>query len=281
MHIVVNLCQALFLIIALMVVVSYVIRKYELDNRSADSATPHEKAGFRDAALGLLGEIIVAFLCLIIYPFGRFSEPRSFSRLSPGDRPVILCHGYMHNRAAFFFIIHRLKKAGLKNLVAPNFLPISASIPRFAERLSEVVTLVISQTGCERVNLVGHSMGGLVVRYYIEHCGGASHVGKAIMLGTPNFGTKMAVLSPFETAKQFRIDSPLITDLNKSFSPRDSVEFISLWSDFDNIVVPPENAKLPEPCENIMIRGVGHLALLFSNQVITQLTRALSERSAV
>ena len=281
MHIVVNLFQALFLIITLLVIVSYVIRKFEIDNRGADSMTPREKAGFRDIALGILGEIVAAFVCLILYPVGRFSEPRSLSGLSFGNRPVILCHGYMHNRAAFFFINHQLKKVGLKNLVSPNFLPVSASIPRFAEQLADVVALVVSHTGCDRVNLVGHSMGGLVIRYYIEHYGGAARVGKAIMLGTPNFGTTMAVLSPFETAGQFRLDSPLITNLNESFSPRDSVEYISIWSDFDNIVVPPENAKMPEPCTNIMVRGVGHLALLFSNQVIGQLKLALSEESVM
>lgn len=278
MHIIHIFFQAVFFFIILTVVLSYIIRTYELGSRKEKAVEDYEKRELRDGALGILGEIMAVFISIILYPLGRIWGENSFSSLAPGQRPVIFCHGYMHNRSAFFFMMYRLKKAGLRNLFAPNFSPLSGSVSSFAGRLSEIVSLAVSQTGSERVDLVGHSMGGLVVRYYIENLGGASFVNKAVTLGSPHLGTKMAVLSPFESAKQFRIDSPLITGFETAQPPRDSVELVSIWSDFDNVVIPPENAKLPEPNENIMVREAGHLALLFSPQVIGHVQRLLAEK---
>jgi triacylglycerol esterase/lipase EstA (alpha/beta hydrolase family) len=187
----------------------------------------------------------------------------------------------MHNRSAFLFIIHHLRKAGMNNLIPPNFRPVSGSISDFAAQLAAAVNLAIQRTGSEKVDLVGHSMGGLIIRFYIEHLGGSSHVSRAVLLGAPVLGTKMAVLSPFKTAQQFRLDSPLVAELNASHSSTNSVNYISIWSDFDNMIIPPENAKMPAPSENIMVRGVGHVALLFSRQVITQLKNTLLKGSAV
>jgi pimeloyl-ACP methyl ester carboxylesterase len=275
MHIVLNLFQAFLLIVALTVIVSYVLLKYELDNRKDDAAARGERIGARDAILGIIGEIGAAVICIVLYPFGWLPERVLYPGVPPGEKPLVLCHGYLHNRSAFLFIGYRLRRAGLKNLIVPNFRPASASVAQFAERLSEAVEYAISQTGCTEVDIVGHSMGGLVVRHYIEHCGGSSRVGKAVMLGSPVHGTKMAVLSPLTTARQFRIDSPLVAGAGNSDPSWDSVEVVSIWSDFDNIVIPPENARVPEPGKNIVVRGVGHLALLFSGQVFFQLKKIL------
>lgn len=62
------------------------------------------------------------------------------------------------------------------------------SISTYAQRLSNVVELVKFRTGRNKVNIVAHSMGGLVAREYINN-GGESSVHKLIMIGTPNHGT--------------------------------------------------------------------------------------------
>jgi triacylglycerol esterase/lipase EstA (alpha/beta hydrolase family) len=280
MHIILNLFQVLLLLIVLVVGVSYIIRKYEVENKKSEAVERRERANLLEAALGVLGEVAAVLITIILYPFGYIPGGASSSRLVPGRKAVILCHGYMHNRSAFFLLAYRLRRAGLRNLIAPNFLPASASVPHFAEILSETVNSAISQTGCDMVDIVGHSMGGLVLRYYIDNLGGETRVKKAVTLGSPNHGTTMAVLGLFASARQFRIDSALIAEMGRSQRSMDSVERIAIWSDFDNIVIPPENAKLPEPAESIRVHGIGHVALLFSNQVFVQLKRVLSEEPA-
>jgi len=110
----------------------------------------------------------------------------------------------------------------------------------------------------------------------MEKLDGASGVETAITLGTPNRGTKMAALGLFETASQFRPDSALITELAQTPSSCSGVNMVSVWSDFDNVVLPAENASLPEPCTNIVVSSVGHVALLFSRRVFDHVCREIA-----
>ncbi len=63
----------------------------------------------------------------------------------------------------------------------------SESIENYAIRLKELIEMVKSNTGASKVNLVTHSMGGLVAREYITLFGEES-VDKLILIGTPNKG---------------------------------------------------------------------------------------------
>ena len=277
MRIVLSLFQILFFVIVLAVFVSYIIRRYELGNRDAAMEGAYDKVSVGERALGIAGEIVAALLSVVLYPFGYLAGGSSPAKLKSGERPVILCHGYMHNRSAFFLLHHRLRKAGWHNVVSPNFRPATASIPDFASQLADAVAIALVSSGSDDVDLVGHSMGGLVVRYFIQNLGGASCVRMAVTLGSPHRGSKMAALGLFGTAEQFRSDSSLIMGLDAANTP---VSMTAIWSDFDNIVLPPENARLPEPCRNIMVRSIGHIALLLSGRVFDQLRRVLSETPA-
>ncbi len=278
MHIILKLAQSLVFLVTLAVIVSYIIRRYELGNR-------REEAGGKEpsvarAALGIAGEAAAVLVSIVLYPCGWMAGGASVSRIQHGQRPVILCHGYMHNRSAFIVLRHRLRKAGWSNAVAPNFRPASAGISRFAERLSETVDLALLRSGCDKVDLVGHSMGGLVARYFVERLGGAPRVNTVITLGSPHLGTKTAALGVLGSARQFRPDSPLISELKRSAEAGGPANTTAIWSDFDNVVLPPENARLPEPAGDVPVRGVGHVAMLFSGRVFGEVRRILSETSA-
>ena len=58
-----------------------------------------------------------------------------------------------------------------------------------AMQLQEKITEVLSITGANRVNIVAHSMGGLVVRYYIQNLMVTRDVEKFAMIATPNRGS--------------------------------------------------------------------------------------------
>ncbi len=273
-----HIAEILALAVTLSVTMTYVIRRYEIENGD-QSTTVYGAFSPFERVLAVLSEIAAALVCILLYPLGYLIGEYPAGGLRPGERPVILCHGYNHNRSAFFLMRYRLRKAGCNNVVMPNFVPASATVARFAEQLAEKATAVITETGADRVDLVGHSMGGLVIRYFIEKLGGASLVGTAITLGSPHGGTKMAALGLFGSSRQFRMDSELIRELNRS-SSEDAPRMLAIWSEFDNIVLPPENATLPEPCENFMVGNVGHIALLFSSRVFGKIARTLGEGRA-
>ncbi len=60
-------------------------------------------------------------------------------------------------------------------------------IPMYAENLNAIIERVTYCTGAEKVDIIAHSMGGIVTRYYIEHAN-ATNIRKLIMLATPNHG---------------------------------------------------------------------------------------------
>ena len=63
----------------------------------------------------------------------------------------------------------------------------SESIDTYALRLKDIMELVKERTGKPKVNIIAHSMGGLVARRYIQIFG-AGDVDKLIMVATPNKG---------------------------------------------------------------------------------------------
>lgn len=279
MHIIFNLIQILFAIIAVAVCVSYLIRRYEIGNRERAETAGGRTASAVEVALGVAGEIVAVFVSVLLYPLGFIMKDTAYSTLRRGERPIILCHGYMHNKSAFLLMARRLRRAGRNNVLAINFGPPSEEAPHFARRLVEAVNSALVYSGCEKVDLIGHSMGGLVVRYYVEKLDGAPSVNRAITLGAPNRGTKTAALGLFRSAGQFRPTSSLIKGFEEQTGGADQARMVSIWSDFDSVVLPPENARLPEPYENVMIRGVGHVALLYSGRVFEKIKSVLETGS--
>ena len=50
--------------------------------------------------------------------------------------------------------------------------------------------------GYERIHVIGHSLGGLITRYYVQRLGGDSRVHTLVTLGTPHQGTQLARAAP-------------------------------------------------------------------------------------
>ncbi|MFQ7241354.1 esterase/lipase family protein [Agathobaculum sp.] len=68
------------------------------------------------------------------------------------------------------------------------------SIETGAAQLARTVRRAMRETGCDRVNLIAHSKGGLEARYLISGMGWGRHVASLSMLSTPNRGSRVAEL---------------------------------------------------------------------------------------
>ncbi|WP_381562147.1 esterase/lipase family protein [Streptomyces eurythermus] len=110
--------------------------------------------------------------------------------------PVVLVHGTFENRYAnWAALAPRLKRAGYcvyaLNYGAAEAAPLKATgdIVASAGQLAAFVDRVRTSTGAAKVDLVGHSQGGLMPRYYIDRLGGAAKVARLVALTPPNHGT--------------------------------------------------------------------------------------------
>ena len=275
MHIVFHIIHILFVAVVVTILASYAVRRYEVGAGAGEAGG--DRLSLAEAALGVAREIGAVFLAIMLYPLGFIMRDTDLTTLIHGERPIILCHGYMHNKSAFLLMGHRLRKIGRNNVVTLNFGPPSRRVPFFAERLSEAVKTALARTGVEKVDLVGHSMGGLVVRYFIERLEGAGSVNAAVTLGAPHLGAKTAVFGIFKSAEQFMPDSDLIAELNEAAPSRRTVKMTAVWSDFDSVVLPSENARLPAPHTNVKVGGVGHVTMLLSERIFDEVRRATSK----
>jgi triacylglycerol esterase/lipase EstA (alpha/beta hydrolase family) len=124
----------------------------------------------------------------------------------------------------------------------------------------------------ERVNIIGHSMGGLDSRWYIEQNGGEKYVDTLVTLATPHHGTltsRFASLTP--GGKKLAMSSDVIQTL-KNDGLSDEVEYVALWSPRDRAVNPSRSAKLPDDYRtnvtNIEIGSYSHLEMLWKKSVV-------------
>lgn len=119
-----------------------------------------------------------------------------------------------------------------------------------AAALADHVASVRASTGASRVDLVGHSQGGLVARSFVKSFGGAAQVDSLITLGTPSHGTAVAnivgVLGPvcFTACQQMTIGSSYLADLNAGDDSIGSVAYTNIATIYDELVVPYTSAFL-------------------------------------
>jgi hypothetical protein len=88
-------------------------------------------------------------------------------------------------------------------------------IEQSAEELSSFVNFVLFATGASKVDLVGHSQGGMMPNYYIKFLSGASKVNELIGLAPSNHGTTAGGLSTL--LEKFPFAQELVSSLAEYF----------------------------------------------------------------
>jgi pimeloyl-ACP methyl ester carboxylesterase len=199
--------------------------------------------------------------------------------IAASGTPIVLVHGIADNRSAFAVLRRTLRRRGYGRITTVNYSPLTSDVRQAAEYLAEHVERVCAQTGYDEVFIVGHSLGGIIARYYIQRLGGDERVNTAITLGSPHAGTQTARLLPLKVTRQLRPGSELMRELALPANCR--TRFVAIYSDRDEIVVPNRSAKLEHPdlqVTRIRVHGVGHLSLLVDREVVHTVADALTER---
>lgn len=199
------------------------------------------------------------------------TAPVPRSRTPPTRNPVILVPGYALNRGTMALLAAFLRRRGWTHVHSINNRPRSTSLPVYARHLSQVVDELRRATGATKVDLVGHSMGGIISAFYVNRMGGAEFVGRIVTMGTPWRGTQMHVWGWRRQARDLRPGSEVIADIQH---PR--VPSVSIWSEGDFIVHPNRHAVAPG-VRDIELPWTGHLEMLLRPKVWHTVAQALSD----
>jgi pimeloyl-ACP methyl ester carboxylesterase len=196
------------------------------------------------------------------------------------DRPpVLLIHGFLGTRGSMFPLERRLISDGFTvfsfNLGTIN----TRDIRRSAFLIHRKIESILGQTPVKRIDIVGHSMGGLIGLYYVKKLGGHEKVRRLLMMGTPIKGTwsaafGIATLGLWSSSSwQLLPGSTFLRDLAEGPLPP-SVEYFTLAAARD-WVCPLDSTELGGATS--LTVPLGHSSLVVSEDVYERIRWALTK----
>ncbi|MFB7323617.1 MULTISPECIES: esterase/lipase family protein [unclassified Streptomyces] len=195
-------------------------------------------------------------------------------------RPVVLVHGtfgnsidnwlslapYLKDRGYCVFSLDYGQLPGV-----PLFYGLGP-IDKSAEQLSAFVDKVLTATGAARADLVGHSQGGMMPRYYLKFLGGAAKVNALVGIAPDNHGTTLSGLTnllPYfpgasdllKTATPGLADqiagSAFLAKLNEGGDTVPGVRYTVIATKYDEVATPWRSQYLTGPdVRNVLLQDL-------------------------
>jgi len=259
--------------------------------------------------VGTIGDALVA------YAFSPTTVPGandgSCRPTAAHPRPIVLVHGTAENMGFNWAALSPMLKNAGYCVFALNygdnlFLSLGHrveglnSVASSAKELQTFVNGVLAKTGASKVDIVGHSQGGLMPNYYLKRLGGASKVGTLVGLAPSNHGTTLSGLTSIGTslgilgvanvflgaATPSLVDQQVGSPFQKAlWADGDTVpgpRYVVIETNKDSIVTPYTNAFLTGPnVTNILIQNqcpddaTGHIGLAFDSPALQNVMNVL------
>jgi len=196
--------------------------------------------------------------------------------------PVLLIHGYFATRGSLHLLERHLAERGHVVMSYPLGPVNLGDIRTSAGLIARKVESIVAQTGVTQVDIVGHSMGGLVGLYYLKRLGGKDRVRRLVLLGTPAHGTWSALLglvtAPVGLASlQLLPGSPFLRDLAETPLPP-GAEVTSIGAERDWLA-PVGSTVLHGGARNLLV-ATGHSGLLVEEAVADVVARVLQGKTS-
>ncbi len=192
--------------------------------------------------------------------------PRDLAPVVPaardGEDVIVLIHGFFASAGAFRPMRARLERETGARVASFTHAP-GQSVRTIARTLAQVVDRV---PRAARVHLVGHSLGGIVARWYVQELGGHARVTQTISLASPFGGAPLARKLPYFVGRDLHGESATLARLRHG--PHASrVPHTSIIAGDDHLVVPEASGAFHHG-EVVVLAGRSHNSLLFDRDVV-------------
>jgi pimeloyl-ACP methyl ester carboxylesterase len=189
--------------------------------------------------------------------------------------PVLLVHGYAATECVWTPLRRVLVQAGFGHVVSFHYDSFAADPVAVSGELTRQAMRTLAAAGAPRIHLVGHSLGGLMVRRALAESAVLSmQTASAVTIASPHRGALLAHIAPGRCA---RIMQRGTRSEPPGFDAPGPVRWLAYYSDADR-VVPPASARLDDPrygAANVLIPGAGHLTICRDAQLIRSLVPEL------
>lgn len=209
----------------------------------------HVSSPRRLLLISALALVVVAAVVLGIVLALRGSSSVTSLGQQPTPPPVVLVSGYGGDGRDVEPMVAALRDQGRTVAIFPAVADNTGDLSEQASLLDVFVTGELAKTGSEAVDVIGFSAGGVVVRLWVLDHGGQSVARRVLTIAAPHHGTELARLGstlglcPL-ACQQLDPDSDLLTRLNSGDETPDGTDWITMWSESDRTVTPPDTAKL-------------------------------------
>jgi pimeloyl-ACP methyl ester carboxylesterase len=184
--------------------------------------------------------------------------------------PVVLVHGFGMSQAGWSALGRALQARGVV-LATLSYRPWGTSVEQVAHQLVRTVRELIDRTGADKVHLVGHSLGGVIIAQALTDDRLAGRVDAVVTIGSPFGGSPWASLLPIGAMVQaLRTGSPLLRRLATAPTPP-GVRWLCIASTLD-VIVPLRRTTPPGRwVRHVTLSKAGHAGMLLDPQVINHI----------
>ena len=191
-----------------------------------------------------------------------------------GDRDVVmLVHG-LFATAGVLRPLRREIEAQSGAFTTSFTHPPGPGIRRVA---SEIARAVRKISGAARIHLIGHSIGGVAVRYFVQELGSDPRVVQTLSIGSPFGGAGPARFFPAPVGRDIEPGSALLEQLAHGASKRLGVPHLSIAGLEDHVV--PRGAHLAAG-DRLSVPGCGHNSLLYHPRVVSAVVERIRQVQA-
>lgn len=188
--------------------------------------------------------------------------------------PVLLVHGLGGSTSGWIALVGALSALGV-TVATVGYQPFGTSVERLAERLADRVADLLAATGADKVHLVGHSLGGVLIAQALADGLLADQIDTIVTIATPFGGSPWAQLIPFGAiVKALRSGSPVLSRLALASVP-EGVQWLAITAGSDRIVPGRRSVPTQATVRTLSVQGVGHLRVRVQPQVVNSIVQAL------
>lgn len=268
---------ALFAAIAVSAMIQaplYALRWYELSNRNYDAghtwlnAIAWRRFWPLRVFLWECAYLVIYSVIYVIYftgtAFRRKQAPFDPGAMVKGKPVVILIHGLMAQPAHFWLMKRRFARRAVPNAIAFGYDSLNGSMDGHIEKLRDLILRIHAKTGISEVILIGHSLGGLVAFEYTRKWGGSGEVKAVVAMGSPFRGSRITAMALTRSARRLHPTGPRVAE---TLSSGINASFLSLYSRYDQLILPYTNSEHPHAGVNREIDLCGHTGFYFNRGV--------------
>ncbi len=196
--------------------------------------------------------------------------------------PVLLVHGIWDSSSRLSPLRSGLVLRGVRSVHAVDLVPNDgrAPIPTLGAIVAREAARLRAESGSERIDIVGFSMGALVSRWFVQRGGGRDVVRRFVSISGPHHGTVTAYALPFAGVRDMRPRSALLSELGADADPFGNVEVHCVYTPFDLMIVPATSSVLPHAKTTRSIPVPMHRWMITDGRVldhVAELLRAPAE----